>query len=240
MTLQTYHDQTPADVKEAKGLHLLTQNTPNGQKVQIFLEELAAAYGTEWTTTLIDTSTDEQKKDWFLTINPNGRIPVLIDNTQSHPHPVMETSAELLYLLHKFDVEKRFGFTDDLEQSEMIQWLLFWHGSGAPYQGNLGFFRKAQEQSSFAINRFRKETFRVFGVLELQLSGRYTGQAKEYLAGKGSGKYTVADMGTWAWVKNWKGSGFTEEEMGVFPHLLAWIERIAGRPAVLSGIGEKY
>ncbi|KAH6719727.1 glutathione S-transferas-like protein [Leptodontidium sp. MPI-SDFR-AT-0119] len=237
---QTYHEQTPADVKEAKGLHLLTQNTPNGQKVQIFLEELATTYGTEWTTTLIDTSTNEQKKGWFLSLNPNGRIPVLVDNTRTPPHPVMETSAQLLYLLQHFDVEKKFGFQDELEQSEVIQWLFFWHGSGAPYQGNMTFFRKAQEQSSFAITRFRKETFRVFGVLELQLSGKYTGQAKDYLAGRGKGKYSVADMGTWAWVKNWRGSGFTDEEMGAFPHLLGWIERIGERQAVQRGIGGKY
>ncbi|KAG4417812.1 hypothetical protein IFR04_009020 [Cadophora malorum] len=227
MTFQTCHDQTPADVRQAK-------NTPNGQKVQIFLEELANAYGTGWTTTLIDTSTNEQKKDWFLSFNPNGRIPVIIDNTQSHPHPVMETSAELLYLLEKFDSSKKFGFTDTLEQSELIQWLFFWHGSGAPYQGNLSFFRRAQEQSSFAISRFRKETFRVFGVLELQLSGKYTGQPKNFRAGKGAGKYTIADIGTWAWVQNWQGSGYTKEEMNEFPYLLRWIGRIADRPAVQS------
>ncbi|KAF2802412.1 glutathione S-transferas-like protein [Mytilinidion resinicola] len=239
MTSHLYGDQTPADVKNAKGLHLITQSTPNGQKVQIFLEELADVYGTEWTTTLIDISTNEQKKPWFLRLNPNGRIPVIVDNTQSPPHPVMETSAELLYLL-KFDTDHRFGFKDELEQSELIQWLFFWHGSGAPYQGNLGFFRRAKEQSTFAINRFRKETYRVFGVLELQLSGKYTGQPKEYLAGKGAGKYSVADIGTWAWVKNWSASGYTDEEFKEFPHLLKWIERIAGRAAVQRGIGEKY
>ena len=188
----------------------------------------------------------------------SGRIPVIIDNTQSHPHPVMETSAELLYLLEKFDSSKKFGFTDTLEQSELIQWLFFWHGSGAPYQGNLSFFRRAQEQSSckaklvtgwrnkywpspqVAIDRFRKETLRVFNVLELQLSGKHTGQPKEYLAGNGAGKYTIADIGTWAWVKNWQGSGYKEEEMSEFPHLLQWIGRIADRPAVRSGIGKKY
>jgi glutathione S-transferase len=91
-----------------------------------------------------------------------------------------------------------------------------------------------------AINRFRKETFRVFGVLDLQLSGKYTGQPKDYLAGKGKGKYSAADIGTWAWVKNWPGSGYTEEEVKEFPHLLAWIERIKQRPAVQRGTGEKY
>lgn len=91
-----------------------------------------------------------------------------------------------------------------------------------------------------AIARFRKETYRVFGVLELQLAGTHTGTPKEYLAGEGKGKYSIADIGTWAWVKNSPGSGYTEEEMGVFPHLLGWIKRIAERPAVQRGIGEKY
>lgn len=80
----------------------------------------------------------------------------------------------------------------------------------------------------------------MFGVLELQLSGKYTGEAKEYLAGKGKGKYSVADIGTWAWVKNWPGSGYTEEEMNQFPHLLGWIKRISERPAVQRGIGKQF
>jgi glutathione S-transferase len=109
-------------------------------------------------------STNEQKKDWFLRLNPNGklspslwrlndttnvhlgRIPVIIDNSVSPPFPVMETSAELLYLLKYADKDHIFGFKDELESSELLQWLFFWHGSGAPYQGNLGFFRRAAEQ----------------------------------------------------------------------------------------------
>jgi glutathione S-transferase len=78
--------------------------------------------------------------------NVSGRIPVIIDNTVSPPHPVMETSAELLYLLKFADKDDKFGFTDAQEQSDLLQWLFFWHGSGAPYQGNLGFFRRAAEQ----------------------------------------------------------------------------------------------
>jgi len=239
MSNQLYGDDTPAEVKNAKGLHLITQSTPNGQKVQILLEELADVYGTEWTTTLINISTNEQKKDWFLRLNPNGRIPVIIDNSVSPPFPVMETSAELLYLL-KFDKDNKFGFKDELEQNELIQWLFFWHGSGAPYQGNLGFFRRAAEKLPFAIERFRKETARVFGVLEIRLSGKYTGEPRDYLAGKGKGKYSVADIGTWAWVKNYTASGYTDEEMKEFPHMVKWVARIAERPAVKRGVGEKY
>ncbi|KAH8820143.1 glutathione S-transferase-like protein [Xylogone sp. PMI_703] len=246
MAHNLYEDDTPDDVKNAKGLHLVTQSTPNGQKVQILLEELADVYGTQWTTTLIDISTNEQKKDWFLRLNPNGmnfpaivgRIPIIIDNTVNPPHPVMETSAELLYLL-KFDKDYHFGFKDEFEQSELIQWLFFWHGSGAPYQGNLGYFRRAAEQSPFAIERFKKETYRVFGVLEIRLSGKYTGEPRDYLAGKGKGKYSAADIGTWPWVKNWN-YAYSEEEMKEFPHLLKWINRVAERPAVKRGTGEKY
>ncbi|KKY28680.1 putative glutathione s-transferase [Phaeomoniella chlamydospora] len=237
---QLYIDETPAEVKNAKGLHLVTQNTPNGQKVQILLEELNHVYGTEWTTTVIDISTNEQKKEWFLRLDPNGRIPIIIDNSQSPPFPVMETSAELLYLLKFADKDDVFGFKDELERSQCLQWLFFWHGSGAPYQGNTNFFRRQKEQIPFAINRFRNETLRVFGVLEIQLSGKYTGEPREYLAGKGKGKYSVADIGTWPWIKNWEKSGFTEEEMKEFSHLLAWVHRIGARPAVQRGIGDAY
>ena len=91
-----------------------------------------------------------------------------------------------------------------------------------------------------AIERFKNETLRVYGVLEIRLSGKYTGEPREYLAGKGKGKYSVADIGTWPWVKGWSFSGFTEEEMKPFPHLLKWIDRIAERPAVQRGVGEEY
>lgn len=72
--------------------------------------------------------TNEQKKDWFLRLDPNGRIPVIVDHTQSPPFPVMETSAELLYLLKFADKNDVFGFKDELERSQALQWLFFWHG----------------------------------------------------------------------------------------------------------------
>ncbi|KAI9712486.1 MAG: hypothetical protein M1812_006902 [Candelaria pacifica] len=236
-----YTDETPKEVKEAKGLHLITQSTPNGQKVQILLEELKELYNTEWTTTFINIQTNEQKKDWFLRLDPNGRIPVLVDNTQSPPFSVMETSAELLYLLKFADKNDEFGFKDEYERSQALQWLFFWHGSGAPYQGQLNHFGKfSKEKIPYAIERFKNETLRVYGVLEIQLSGKYTNEPKEYLAGNGKGKYSVADIGTWPWVKAWQFSGLEEEDMKPFPHLKKWIDRIAERPAVKKGTGEKY
>lgn len=80
----------------------------------------------------------------------------------------------------------------------------------------------------------------MYGVLEINLSGKYSGEPKEYLAGHGKGKYSAADIKTWPWVKGWERTGFTKEEMEPFPHLLKWIDRIAARPAVQTGIGEKY
>jgi len=235
-----YTSETPDVVKNAKGIHLITQSTPNGQKVQIFLEELAAKYGTSFSFNTINIGTNEQKSDYFLRLNPNGRIPVIVDNSASPPFTVHETSAELVYLQEKLDKDNEFGFADPLQRSEVLQWLFFWHGSGAPYQGNKGFFSRAAEKLPFAIKRFHDETLRVFGVLEIRLSGRYTGEPKEYLAGNGKGKYTIADIGTWPWVKGWERSGFSEEDMKAFPHLLKWIDRVAQREAVKIGISDKY
>ena len=110
------------------------------------------------------------------------------------------------------------------------------------YQGQVNhFYRAAPEDIPYAKNRFKNETLRVFGVLEIQLSGKYRGEPKEYLAGNGKGKYSVADIKTWPWVKGWKMSpAFTDDDMKEFPHLLKWIDRIAERPAVQRGIdGEK-
>ncbi|KAK6335711.1 hypothetical protein TWF730_003089 [Orbilia blumenaviensis] len=243
MASNLYTDETPEPIRSSKGLHLITQSTPNGQKVQILLEELKAIYGTEWGTSIINIGTNEQKKDWFLRLNPNGRIPVIIDNDKSFS--VMETSAELLYLVDREDRDHHFDFTDPLEKSQLLQWLYFWHGSGAPYQGQVNHFFKfapaPPDQLQYAQTRFRNETLRVFGVIEIHLSGKYTGQPREYLAGNGAGKYSVADIGTWPWIKGWNFSGaITNEDMETFPHLLKWIDRISERPAVKLGTGDNY
>jgi glutathione S-transferase len=80
----------------------------------------------------------------------------------------------------------------------------------------------------------------MYGVLELRLSGRDTGAPRDFLAGKGKGKYTIADMGAWPWLRAWKRTGISDEEMGMFPHLLDWITRIAERPAVDRAISSFY
>lgn len=121
----------------------------------ILLEELKQKYGLQFTTTVLsvspsphpnpeisiltpthsDLKTKEQKKEWFLRLNPNGKIPLLIDNTRSPPFPVFETSNILLYLAESYDPGFNFHFSDALERSQALQWLFFWHGSGGPYLG---------------------------------------------------------------------------------------------------------
>lgn len=93
---------------------------------------------------------------------------------------------------------------------------------------------------SDAIERYRNESLRVVGVLEIHLSGKYTGQQRDYLAGKGKGKYSIADIGTWPWVQHLKEDLFTDEQREPLPHVLKWIERIGEREAVKRGVGEKY
>jgi glutathione S-transferase len=91
-----------------------------------------------------------------------------------------------------------------------------------------------------AISRFRTETLRIYDVLEARLSGRWTGVPREYLAGIGKGKYSIADIGTWPWVRSWRSAQFADEDMAGFPCLLQWIARVAERPAVQRGISSLY
>ncbi|KAJ5860212.1 uncharacterized protein N7529_007522 [Penicillium soppii] len=239
--LKFYTDETPEVVQHAPGLHLITCSTPNGKKVQIFLEELKDIYGLEWTTSLIDIDTDEQKEPWFLKLNPNGRIPVLVDNISKPPFPIFESSAELLYLLDTVDKDHHFGFSDPKEQSQLIQWLIFWHASGQPSQGQLNHFgRFAPIQIPYAVEKFKAETLRVYNVLELHLSGGLNGQPRAYLAGNGFGKFSVADINAYPWVRAWKRSTVSEKEMAQYTHLKEWIERIGSRPAVQRGVSDVY
>ncbi|RAH67214.1 putative glutathione S-transferase family protein, partial [Aspergillus aculeatinus CBS 121060] len=283
-----YAPETPDRIKNATGLHLITALTPNGRKAHIYLEELKETYGLPFTISLIDLDTNEQKKPWFLRLNPNGqlacllqspltsslilreigRIPLLIDNTTTpHPHVVMESSAILLYLFHQVDHSQKFGFADPQQQSQLLQWLVFWGASGQMVQGQWNYFRRNQvenDRECFALTleiggfgstawalmlaldakkRFHDELLRVFHVLEAHLAGRYAdpGLGREYLAGQGRGKYTLADMNAWPWVRNFRAVGLEEEELDRLPALAAWVDRVGGRAAVQRGaFGEAY
>lgn len=192
--------------------------------------------------TLINIFDNTQKEEWYLRLNPNGRIPTLVDNKQSPPFPCMETGAELLYLLKEFDTEDAFGFKDEFERNECLQWLLFYHGSAQPIQGQLNHFAKAaKEKIPYAIERFKNELLRVYEVMEIRLSGKYTGEPRDYLAGKGKGKYSIADIGAYPWVAMYSYNGqVSDEDMKAFPALMKWMNTIKEREAVKIGTGEKY
>jgi glutathione S-transferase len=204
-------------------IELFTSATPNGQKISIFLEELGLSYS----TTSIDLGADDQKKPDFLKINPNGRIPAIVDHSRSD-FPVFESGAIFLYLAEHYDKSFTFSFSEANERSEMLQWLFFQNAGVGPIQGQANhFFRYAPEKIQYGIDRYQNETKRLYSVLESRLSDH------DYLVGKGKGKYSVADMSTFTWVRWGPWAGIDLHE---FPRLKAWSEKIEGREAVKRGL----
>ncbi|EIM81288.1 glutathione S-transferase-like protein [Stereum hirsutum FP-91666 SS1] len=215
-----------------KPLMLYTGKTPNGFKVTVFLEELKAAYGgPDYDWMGIDIWTNVQKEPWFIKLNPNGRIPTLTDRSRGNFN-VFETAAILLYLAQHYDKEGKFWFdiakeADDY--SEMLQWIFFAHGGVGPMQGQANFFTHyAKEDLPYAKERYRNETKRLYGVLEIRLKDR------DWLAGPGRGKYSIADINVWPWVRIHAYS--VVDTLDEWPNLKAWKERIAARPAAQAGI----
>lgn len=219
----------------AKPLLLYTATTPNGYKVSTVLEELKAAYGTnviDYDYEKIVLSTNRQKEPWFIALNPNGRIPVLVDRSHKPaPFTVFESAAILLYLVRKYDLEGRFTFpTGSDEESELLQWIFFVHGGVGPMQGQAHHFRHAaSEDVPYAKKRYTEETARLYGVLNIRLEGR------DYLVGPGRGKLTIADLNAFPWMRIHQRAGI--ETLDAFPHVQAWLNRIAERPAVKAGLG---
>ncbi|KAH7079033.1 glutathione S-transferase [Paraphoma chrysanthemicola] len=201
-------------------IELLTSATPNGQKISIFLEELSTPY----TVTSIDLGADEQKKPDFLRTNPNGRIPAIVDHARGS-FPVFESGAIFLYLAEHYDPDFRFHFKDANEKSEMIQWLFFQNAGVGPMQGQANhFFRYAPEKIQYGIDRYQNETKRLYSILDTRLKDR------EYLIGE---KYSIADISTFTWVRWAPWAGI---DLGKFPRLKEWCERIEAREAVKKGL----
>lgn len=220
--------------QSTKPLLLYTWKTPNGKKVTVFLEELKVAYGADaidYDEENIDISKGIQKEDWFIKLNPNGRIPVLVDRRRNN-FVVFETAAILLYLQQFYDKENKFGFDKDKEPndySEALQWIFFAHGGVGPMQGQANHFGKlAPEKIPYAIKRYTDETRRLYGVLDIRLT------AREWLAGPGKGKYSVADMNVLPWVSIHAFSGV--ETLDEFPNVKAWLERALVRPGTKVGL----
>jgi len=216
-----------------KPFFLYTGATTNGHKVTIFLEELRAVYGSvvDYDFENIDISTMRQKEDWFIKLNPNGRIPVLIDHSRND-FAVFETAAILLYLALHYDKEGKFVFrahTHPDDWSVMMQWIFFAHGGVGPMQGQSHHFHRfASEDVPYGKKRYLDETKRLYGVLNIRLKDR------DYLAGPGRGIYTIADINVFPWIKKHEFAAI--ESLDEWPDLKAWLTRILERPAVQAGI----
>ncbi|MGB9991959.1 glutathione S-transferase family protein [Massilia sp. SM-13] len=197
-------------------IDLYTAATPNGHKISIALEEL----GLQYTLHQLDLSANEQKEPWFLAINPNGRIPAIVDRAHNN-FAVFESGAILIYLAEKTG---RLMPADADGRSKVLQWLMFQMGGIGPMMGQANvFYRYFPEKLQPAIDRYQGESRRLFTVLDGQLKDN------EFLAGD----YSIADIANWAWVRTYKWSGVSTEGL---PHLQRWIEQIRARPAVQRGI----
>lgn len=211
------------------GLLLYTWGTPNGKKVSVYLEELKAAYGLKYSYKPIDITTNIQKEDWYIKINPNGRIPALVDYNRGG-FKVFESAAILLYLATPYDTDRKFWFpvgSDD--ESEGLQWIFFSHGGIGPMQGQADHFAiYAKEKIPYAIERYVNETKRLYSVLEIRLKDR------DYLAGPGRGTYSIADINCFPWVDI---HGLIDiKTLDEWPGVKAWMERIKVRPQAQAGL----
>ncbi len=197
-------------------IKLFTAETPNGWKVSIALEEMGLPYEFRH----IDLVNREQKESWFLELNPNGRIPVIIDRG-ANDLVLFESGAILIYLAEKTG---RLLPRAEPGRSRALQWLMFQMGGIGPMMGQANvFFRYFPEKIQPAIDRYQNECRRLFEVLNTQL-GR-----TEYLAGD----YSIADIANWAWVRTHEWSGVSIEGLD---HLKRWIDALARRPACIRGI----
>jgi GST-like protein len=211
-------------------LQLYSLGTPNGVKVTIMLEELLAAghSGAEYDAWLIKIRDGEQFGSGFVGVNPNSKIPALMDYSMPKPTRVFESGAILLYLAEKFGA---FMPTEPMARAEAMSWL-FWQMGSAPYLGGgFGhFYAYAPVKIQYAIDRFTMEVKRQLDVLDQRLA------KTEYLGGD---TYTIADIAVWPWYGNLvKGLNYGAGEFieaHTYTNVIRWQELIAKRPAVKRG-----
>jgi GSH-dependent disulfide-bond oxidoreductase len=197
-------------------IKLYTAGTPNGKKVSIALEEMNLEYDVH----AINMGALEQKEDWFLKLNPNGRIPTIVDQ-DNDDFVVFESGAILLYLAEKTGL---LIPTDEKKRSEVVQWIMFQMGGVGPMQGQAHvFYRYAPEKIPYAIERYQKETRRLYEVFDSQLA-RY-----EYLVGD----YSIADIAAFPWIRRHEWAGVAVDDL---PNLVRWLAAIEARPAVQRGV----
>ena len=208
-------------------LQLYSLPTPNGVKVSILLEELGVPYEAH----LVDIAKDESKDPAFLTLNPNGKIPAILDPDGPGGEPIglFESGAILLYLADKHG---RFIPADPARRWETIAWLFWQMGGVGPMFGQLGFFHKfagRDYEDKRPRDRYAAESRRLLGVLDERLAGR------DWIMGD---DYTIADIATLGWVRNLNGFYEAGELVGFadFKNVAAWLERGLARPAVQRGL----
>ena len=200
-------------------IELYTWGTPNGKKVSVMLEECGLPYNTH----KINIGKDEQFAPEYLAINPNGKIPSIVDpeGPGGKPLALMESGAILVYLADKTG---RFLPRDGAARYDVLQWLMFQMGGVGPMFGQVHHFvRAAKEQVPYAINRYSKEKDRLYGVLNKRLG------ESAYLAGE----YSIADIATypWVWRHEWHNTNLAD-----FPNVKRWYDAISARPAVQKGM----
>lgn len=201
-------------------IDLYSWAAPNGHKVQILVEELEIPYR----VVPINITAGDQHTDSFRAINPNGKIPAIVDHAPADgggPFTVFETGAIMVYLAEK---EKRFLPSELRKRSEVLQWLFWQVGGIGPMMGQAQhFFRYASEQVPYAIQRYQTETRRLLKVLEDRLEGR------DFICDE----YSIADMASFAWIRIHKMTGVALNEL---PRVEAWYGRVRSRPGVGRGL----
>ena len=199
-------------------IQLYTWGTPNGKKASIMLEEVGLPYEVH----PINLQKGEQKTPEYLAINPNNKIPSIIDTEGpgGRPFKLIESGAILMYLAEKTN---KLLPQDMRQRYEVIQWLMFQMGGVGPMFGQANFFFRQDEKVPYAIDRYHKEALRLYRVLDKELGQR------EYLAGE----YSIADVATYPWVGRHEMHQVKLEE---FSHVKRWFDAISDRPAVQRGM----
>ena len=199
-------------------IQLYTWATPNGKKVSVMLEEVELSYEVH----PINIAKGDQLKPEYLAINPNNKIPAIIDTDGpgGKPLKLFESGAILMYLAEKTG---KFLPQEMAKRYEVIQWLMFQMGGVGPMFGQANYFYRLEEKVPFAIERYHKEAIRMYKVLEQTLGQR------EFLAGE----YSIADIATYPWVGRHDGHNVRLEE---FPNVKRWFDAISQRPALKRGM----
>ncbi|EMG45920.1 gst1 Glutathione S-transferase 1 [Candida maltosa Xu316] len=210
-----------------KPITLYTFGTPNGFKVSVFLEVLGLAYE----TVSVDITKNESKSDWFVKLNPNGRIPTITDpNFEGGELTISQTGAILQYLADKYDTDHKYSYpAGTAEYYKTLEYLIFQVAENGPIQGQLNHFKLyAKDKIEYGINRYETDTKRIYGVYEDILS-RNSANGSKYLVGD---RYTVADFALLGWANS---LSRVDIDIHQWPLLGKWFDTLRKIPAVEKG-----